>query len=54
MNFDVRKKGPSCPNWGQGGGGGGYVIQAMPERRRFFPLRPSLTYNAGLVWVGRP
>ena len=27
------KKGPSCPNWGKEGG---YVIRAMPERKRFF------------------
>ena len=37
MNFDIRKKGPSCPNWGQGGGGG-LGDSAMPERKRFFSV----------------
>ena len=32
------KRGPSCPNWGHGGGG--KVIRAMPERKRFFSIDP--------------
>ena len=30
------KKGPSCPNWGQGGGVRGFG--QFPERKRFFPI----------------
>ena len=44
-----KKRGTTCPNWGEGGvgwggggGGGGEVISAMPERKHFFYRRASL------------
>ena len=36
------KRGPSCPNWGHGGGGV-WGFGEMPERKRFFSLTPSLS-----------
>ena len=39
--FDVKKRGPSCPNWGQGG-----VFRwfgQCPKENVFFSLRPSLS-----------
>ena len=36
------KKGPSCPNWGQGAGGFRWFRQCPKENVFFFSLRPSL------------
>ena len=41
LNVDVRKKGPSCPNWGQGGGLGN--SGNARKKAFFFQLRPSLS-----------
>ena len=49
MNFDFRKRGPSCPNWGHGGGGVGEFGQC-PKENVFFSIDLFPSWH-GSLWL---